>query len=177
MTRKSGTNSEFSTTLATGYNRHPGHADFSDARRFAADLFNSIPQGEWAYFADVAKAFQFLNKRWELGFDPNHNHRTIAILVDDDTSRFASDEWTVPWHRMRDKDGLMRSKASGPIYDPEHWANRMFVAEGGRLAKAFGGEGYMPHPPQTIKFDIQRHVRDPQWCGENLPDWAPPSRR
>ena len=145
-------------------------------RRFAADLFNSIPQGKWAYYAEVAKAFQFLNKRWELGFDPNHNHRTIAILVDDDSSRFAPDEWTVPWHRMRDKDGLMRSKASGPIYDPEHWANRMFVAEGGRLAKAFGGEGYVPHPPQTIKFDIQRHVSDPQWCGENLSDWAPPSR-
>src|SRR4051794_8518694 len=67
-----------------------------------------------------------------------------------------------------------RSKGSGPIYGASIRTNRMFVAEGGRLAQAFGGEGYMPHPPQTIKFDIQRHVHDAQWCGQNPPDWAPP---
>lgn len=161
----------YSTTLATGYQRHPGYPDFSDVRRFAADLFNAIPPGQWAYFADVAKAFQFLNQRWALGFNPKHNAHTIACLVDD--TAFDEDLWTVPWHRMRDSEGHMRAKNFGPIFDPDHWANTMFCNEpGGRLAKAVGGERYTAAPPQTIRFDIVRHVRDPQWCAENLPDWT-----
>jgi hypothetical protein len=75
---------------------------------------------------------------------------------------------------MRDKNGNLRSKRvpGAVITDPNHWANRLYETEGGRLGKTVGGAGKNGQPVPVQRFEIERKVKDRAWCADHLPDWT-----
>lgn len=169
------TQGPYRTTAEHGYIRHPGLPDDSDERRLMADIWNAVPPGWWDYYTEVADAFHFMNRRYKLGFNLNlnHNHRTLALLVDDFFNGRAErdDGWSVPWHRMRDRNGLIRSATVGVIVDPDEFGNRLFLAEGGRLSRGMDGNLTGSAAPAR-QFYIDRKVRDADWATEHLTEWV-----
>jgi hypothetical protein len=121
-------------------------------RLLAVELVHQIPYGWWTLFEEASKAYNLIVIRHELGF-AKHNAHTFAMLLDDVDLRLSGEiaDWTVPWHRLRDKDGLCRAKHRGKVYDPNDLGNLRLKHE---YPKFYGASA-----PPARHFYIDQAVR------------------
>jgi hypothetical protein len=141
---------------------------WSEVRRFAVDLANTIPTASWSFYGDLGKAFNIANRRYGLGFSNSHNQHTLAKLIDDEGLREELGGWSVPWHRLRDQNAMCRKKGFGPVFDDDDIGNVLMVQELRNVGSQMMGASA---PPGRI-FYIDRKVTDEAWFAENLPDWV-----
>lgn len=135
-------------------------AHWDSARLLAVDVCNAIPDARWALYGNLADTYNDLARIRGIG-STGHTGHTFGLYVDDHHlhGSLGPAAWTVPWHRMRDNDGLCRAYGRGRVYDPEEHGNVVWRAEGGRLARAFGGQGLSGSAVPHQQIDLRSAVR------------------
>jgi hypothetical protein len=121
--------------------------DITPERALATEICRLIPRGWWCSYGDLGRAYQHILLVWKLrNYVVLDGHRlgTDMTYGVDDARRHRSGlqvEWSVPWHRMRDKGGYCRSpnQPGKIIKDNADDGNTRFCAEGGWMTKT-GGE-------------------------------------
>ena len=92
----------------------------SEKARRLVHLAQQVPPGHWVTYDDLAEA---------AGSSPRGVASALSFLP----PGTPIEQWPVPWHRIRLKNGHLKERLKGEQIRPDHALNLLYLAEGGRL--------------------------------------------